>query len=153
MPMKRYLFVVICLIFTLTGCSTSKITPGSISINGDNTYHYQLIEDIGVFHQMVSNNQEFIIVAGQTTCGACLLYKEVLNEFILDTRVKIYYVNIDEVPGSLEALRFYGKLRTTPTTFLYQSSRENHSKILHQFGYVGDLEILRSTFAKYINIQ
>lgn len=151
--MKRYLFVVMVLVLSLSGCSTSKITPDSITISEDNTYHYLLIEDINVFKQMVSNNQEFIIVAGQTTCGACLLYKEVLNEFILDIRVKIYYVNINEVPGSLEALRFYGELKTTPTTFIYKSSKENQSKILHQFGYVGDLETLRSTFAKYINIQ
>ena len=151
--MKVHLLIILFLGLLLVGCSTYKITVDKTTVNPTNENHYHLIEDIAIFEQLVSNNKEFIIVAGQTTCGACLAYKELLNQYILETNVRIYYININEVPGSLEALRIQGELSTTPTTYIYQKSNSGESKLLNQFGYISDLDSLKSMFARYVIVE
>jgi thioredoxin-related protein len=150
--MRKPIFTVLLLFMFLVGCGNQKITPDKTIVNQTNDYHYHIIDDIQIFNNLVSSNKEFIIVAGQTTCSACITYQGVLNEYIEETSVRIYYVNINQVEGSLEALRVQGKLETTPTTFIYQKSSEGQSKLMTQFGFIQDVETLKSTFAKYINI-
>jgi predicted bacteriocin transport accessory protein len=150
--MKKTIFIILFLLFFLVGCGNTKITPDKTTVNLANVNHFHLIEDLEIFNNLVSSNKEFIIVAGQTTCGACITYQGVLNEYIEETSVRIYYINVNEIEGSIEALRIQGKLETTPTTFIYQKGSKGESILMTQFGFINNLEDLKTTFTKYINI-
>jgi len=154
MPLKRSLVWIFLILMVFTGCSTSKkITPGFTTINEANENHFHKIENIEIFNNLILSNQDFIVVAGQTTCGACASYKVLLNQYILETSVKIYYIEINQVADALETIREYGKLEYTPTTYLFKNSNTGQSKMVTQFGNFSNYQDLVSTFQRYVILE
>jgi len=150
--MKR--LVLVLLIFMLaSGCvntNRNKISPGTTNVNPANENHFHQIDDLATIQALIAGNRAFILVAGQTTCGACTAYKTVLNAFIVETSIRIYYVEINMVQGSLEELKRYGTLDVTPTTYIFRSDTSESSRLLAQFGGATDVADLTNKLGKYV---
>jgi hypothetical protein len=148
--MKRIVLAAL-LLFLVSGCTNAgKISPGTTNVNLENENHFHRIDDLATFQALIAGNREFILVAGQTTCGACTSYKVVLNELIVETSIRIYYIEINLIQGSLEELRKYGTLDVTPTTYLFRSDTTGTSRLLTQFGGASNKTDLREKLEKHV---
>lgn len=76
------------------------------------------------FNKLKEENKTFPLVIGSATCSACLMYKPVMEQFISDYQVEVFYIDLsklsDEDYGKLKAeITFDG----TPTTVFYEDGK------------------------------
>lgn len=111
--MKNVIILIsICTLFLLiTGCGTNKL----------NSY----IEiSYTEFVEKKQNGDTFPLVIGSSTCSACATYKVVMEQFIEDNQVEVFYIDLSNVSEEE-----YNKLKTeisftgTPTTVTYKDGQ------------------------------
>lgn len=112
--MKKVIIILIsiCTLFLLiTGCGTNKL----------NSY----IEiSYTEFVEKKQNGDTFPLVIGSSTCSACATYKVVMEKFIEDNQVEVFYIDLSNVSEEE-----YNKLKTeisfnsTPTTVAYKDGK------------------------------
>ena len=99
----------VCTLFLLTtGCGSNKL----------NSYtEISYIE----FSEKKESGDSFPLVIGSSTCSACATYKIVMEQFIEDNQVEVFYIDLSNVSEEE-----YNKLKTeisftgTPTTVFYK---------------------------------
>lgn len=74
-------------------------------------------------NEKISAKETFVLVASQSTCGACKAYEPTVEEFIQkDKDIKLYDVVIDKVSDAQEKNDFLTKynITGTPTTLFFK---------------------------------
>lgn len=109
--MKKVIIILmsVCTLLLLTtGCSNNEL----------NSYTEISYAD---FNEKKENRDNFPLVIGSSTCSACATYKVVMEQFIEDNQVEIFYIDLSSVSEEE-----YNKLKTeisftgTPTTVFYK---------------------------------
>lgn len=111
--MKKIIMLmsVCALVLLTTGCGNNKLDSYT-SI----TYTK--------FNEKKENGDSFPLVIGSSTCSACATYKVVMEQFIENNQVEIFYIDLSNVSEEE-----YNKLKTeisftgTPTTVFYQEGK------------------------------
>lgn len=80
--MKKIIVVVSVMLLMLVGCS-----------NSDEVLPFKSAAQV---NDMLDNNATVVVVIGQTTCGACIQYKPVLEELITNYNFEMAYVELDK---------------------------------------------------------
>lgn len=80
--MKKIIVVVSVMLLMLVGCS-----------NSDEVLPFKSAAQV---NDMLDNNATVVVVIGQTTCGACIQYKPVLEELITNYDFEMAYVELDK---------------------------------------------------------
>lgn len=111
--MKKIIIVLLTLISSVilfSGCNKKLIGYTEISYSE--------------FNKLKEENKTFPLVIGSATCSACSIYKPVVEQFIIDYQVEVFYIDLsklsDEDYGKLKAeITFDG----TPTTVFYEDGK------------------------------
>ncbi len=80
--MKKIIVVVSVMLLMLVGCS-----------NNDEVLPFKSAAQV---NDMLDNNATVVVVIGQTTCGACIQYKPVLEELVTNYDFEMAYVELDK---------------------------------------------------------
>lgn len=80
--MKKIVVVVSVMLLMLVGCS-----------NSDEVLPFKSAAQV---NDMLDNNATVVVVIGQTTCGACIQYKPVLEELVTNYDFEMAYVELDK---------------------------------------------------------
>lgn len=111
--MKKIVTVLLVLISTLllfSGCNKKLVGYTEISYND--------------FNNKKETGDTFPLVIGSTTCSACSMYKPVMEQFISDYQVEVFYIDLSKLTDDE-----YNKLKTeisfsgTPTTVFYEQGK------------------------------
>lgn len=78
--MKKLFGIMAMTLLVISGCSSAT------------TINY--IKTTEVMEKM-DNKEEFVLIVGSSTCGACLAYKPILEEVIKNKEATIFYVQYD----------------------------------------------------------
>ncbi len=111
--MKKIIIVLMAMISSIilfSGCNKKLIGYTEISYSE--------------FNKLKEENKTFPLVIGSATCSACSMYKPVMEQFISDYQVEVFYIDLsklsDEDYGKLKAeITFDG----TPTTVFYEDGK------------------------------
>lgn len=111
--MKKIIIVLMAMISSIilfSGCNKKLIGYTEISY--------------GEFNKLKEENKTFPLVIGSATCSACAMYKLVMEQFISDYQVEVFYIDLsklsDEDYSKLKAeITFDG----TPTTVFYEDGK------------------------------
>lgn len=111
--MKKIIIVLMAMISSIilfSGCNKKLIGYTEISY--------------GEFNKLKEENKTFPLVIGSATCSACSMYKPVMEQFISDYQLEVFYIDLsklsDEDYGKLKAeITFDG----TPTTVFYEDGK------------------------------
>lgn len=114
--MKKIIGLLLIALLVISGCSSTN------SIN--------YLKTTQVMEKM-DNKEDFVLIVGSSTCGACIAYKPILEEVVKNKEATIYYVQYDtegikadnsvdeEGRANINKLfdeYFEGKITGTPTT-------------------------------------
>src|SRR5690554_4395068 len=80
--MKKIIVVLSVMLLMLVGCS-----------NNDEVLPFKSAAQV---NDMLDNNATVVVVIGQTTCGACIQYKPVLEELVTNYDFEMAYVELDK---------------------------------------------------------
>lgn len=80
--MKKIVVVLSVMLLMLVGCS-----------NNDEVLPFKSAAQV---NDMLDNNATVVVVIGQTTCGACIQYKPVLEELVTNYDFEMAYVELDK---------------------------------------------------------
>ena len=109
--MKKIIIVLMAMISSVilfSGCNKKLAGYTEISYNE--------------FNKLKEENKTFPLVIGSATCSACMSYKPVMEQFISDYQVEVFYIDISKLSDE-----DYSKLKTeisftgTPTTVFYEN--------------------------------
>lgn len=76
------------------------------------------------FNQKKENGDTFPLVVGSNTCSACATYEVVMNQFIEDNQVEVFYIDLSTVSEEeYNNLRMEISFTGTPTTVFYQDGK------------------------------
>lgn len=111
--MKKIIIVLMAMIFSVilfSGCDKKLTGYTEISYSE--------------FNKLKEENKTFPLVIGSATCSACAMYKPVMEQFISNYQVEVYYIDLsklsDEDYSKLKAeITFDG----TPTTVFYEDGK------------------------------
>ncbi len=121
--MKRIIGLLLIGLLVISGCSSAK------------TINY--IKTTQVMEKM-DNKDDFVLIVGSSTCGACIAYKPILEEVVKNKEANIFYVQYDtegiKADNSVdEAGRanitklfdeyFGGKITSTPSTLYIKDGK------------------------------
>lgn len=102
--------VFISALLILSGCN-KKLTEYT-----EITYSY--------FNNKKESGDTFPLVIGSSSCSACAMYKPVMEQFISDYQVEVFYIDLSKLTNDE-----YNKLKTeisfsgTPTTVFYENGK------------------------------
>ena len=108
----KKLIIFTFIIFIMTGCSTTKETYlKEISYNE--------------YHNLLDNNETFILEIMRTECSACISYKPIIKKVSDDYEIEIKYINTDHLSDE-EKEKLYDEtgIEGTPTVFFYINGKE-----------------------------
>lgn len=101
----------------------------------------------------INDKQSFVVVIGSDTCSACASYKTTMEEVMKDTKVEIFYLDINELSEEDYAkLKSKFVINSTPTTIFLVDGKEltTYDRLvgsasydtvinsLKKYGYVGE---------------
>lgn len=110
MKKKIILIIMVCGILLLTGCShTIKYTK----------LNFSQIET------KLENKETFVLIISSSTCPNCVVYKEVIEKTKIKDKLRIYYINVDDLMEE-EYSKLYSKYAysATPTTIFIKNGIE-----------------------------
>lgn len=111
--MKKITMLVMstCILFLFTtGCNNK--------LNGYTKITYM------EFNQKKENGDSFPLVIGSSTCSACATYEVVMNGFIDDNQVEVFYIDLDAISeDEYNSLKTEISFTGTPTTVFYQDGK------------------------------
>lgn len=111
--MKKTLTILLILISTLllfSGCN-KKLTG------------YTEISYIN-FNSKKEANETFPLVIGSSSCTACSMYKPVMEQFITDYQVEVFYIDLSKLSDEeYEELKTEITFDGTPTTVFYENGK------------------------------
>lgn len=111
--MKKTITILLVLISTIllfSGCNRKLTGYTEISYNN--------------FNNKKEAGDTFPLVIGSSSCSACLMYKPVMEQFISDYQVEVFYIDLSKLTDDE-----YNKLKTevsfdgTPTTVFYENGK------------------------------
>lgn len=97
------------------------------------------------FIQKKQNSDTFPLVIGSNTCSACATYEVVMNGFIEENQIEVFYIDLDTVSEAE-----YNNLKTeisftgTPTTVFYQAGKL--TSFYNRLGGAEDIEGVKKYF-------
>lgn len=106
--MRKLLLVFVLLMVLLVGCSSE-----------DEILNMQSASQVS---ELLEDNANVVVVIGQTTCGACIQYKPVLEELLTNYEFDLVYVELDkDNSDDLKALvdDYLIEANATPTTYVF----------------------------------
>ena len=109
--MKQLIAIMIMacvLLFITTGCDNNKL-------NGYTEISYS------EFVEKKNNKDSFPLVIGSSTCSACAMYKVVMEQFIKENQVEVFYIDLSNVTDQeYKDLHTEISFSSTPTTVFYE---------------------------------
>ncbi len=103
-----FLLVLASTLLVFSGCNKNLTGYTEISYNK--------------FNDKKANGDTFPLVIGSASCSACAMYKPVMEQFITDYQVEVFYIDLSKLSEDE-----YEKLKTeitfdgTPTTVFYEN--------------------------------
>ncbi len=103
--------VILILIVFLTGCFGRLKTYEEI--------------DYQTYTKMIDNKEDFVLVIAATSCSACAIFKETLNDVVSDKQVKIYEIDVEKMSEE-DYKKFHSvyNYSGTPTTIFIKDGKE-----------------------------
>ena len=117
--MKKILkvFAILVFVFIITGCDI-KITK--------KTYMKEI--NYKEYHEMLDNKESFILEIMRADCSACVKFKPIITEVAKEEKIKIYYIDTDNLTEE-EVDKIYDETGITGTpTLLFYIDGEEESK-------------------------
>lgn len=131
--MKKILMVITLLLCVvgLTGC-------GKYSTYTELTYTE--------LQAKLDNKETFVVVLGSSTCSACAVYKETMEDVIKKNQVEIFYLDIAKLAGE-DKSKFESKfvIAATPTTVFIEEGVETttYNRIVGAASYTDVIKNLK----------
>lgn len=95
--------------------STEPISP---SVPGEYDNIHKI--DYRTFNEMIANQETFVIVISQTSCGHCIAYKPIFDETLREHNIKGYELDLQEANKTdLEDFLETYPVEGTPTTMIF----------------------------------
>ena len=120
--MKKIVCIFACIMaLALGGCSSSyerDSTPGEV-----------VRVTVGEMQSMIDKKESFAIVFTQTQCSHCIVFHEMLDEYLLYHNITLYEVVLDEAPKeerseNLKKIRkTFKELDSTPTLYYVKDGK------------------------------
>jgi len=129
--MKKILMILFILGITLiTGCGNKGYTE----------VNYNELE------QKLENKDNFVLVIGSETCGACANYEITMKKVINKNNVEIFYLDLHALSDD-DYAKAYSKFvfQSTPTTVFIKDGKETttYDRIIGSAGYNDVVEALK----------
>ena len=77
------------------------------------------------YHKMLDNKESFVLEIMRTNCSACQNFKPKLEEFVKKYKVKVYYIDTDDL-SEKESDKIFNEtgISGTPTVIFYENGKE-----------------------------
>ena len=115
--MKRTFKVLILLVFMfiLSGCDI-KLTKKS----------YMKEISYKKYHELLDNNETFILEIMRTDCSACIKFKPIITEVANENKIQVKYINTDSLTeDEVNSLYDETGISGTPTVIFYIKGKED----------------------------
>lgn len=90
---------------------------------GGNKYLKKI--DYKEYHKMLDNKESFVLEIMRTNCSACQNFKPKLEEVVKEYKVKVYYIDTDDLDEKTQDKIFNETgISGTPTVIFYKNGKE-----------------------------
>ncbi len=90
---------------------------------GGNKYLKKI--DYKEYHKMLDNKESFVLEIMRTNCSACQNFKPKLEEVVKEYKVKVYYIDTDDLDEKTQDKIFSETgISGTPTVIFYKNGKE-----------------------------